>query len=1038
MLHLMQAAALAQPAASPSQLLVLGMHHSGTSIVSNLTMMMGAYGGEMDELLLHPENPLKYWERRDVVALDEQRLTAGVSARVSERYDVPEWIAYGFDAGKAATKVHEMPEAKAVVAKLNTQRPWVTKDPRMCLVADEWMELLDAPLCVIVHREPLSVANSMMIYSHNVSLAEWASVYEAYYTNAMRACHGVCASPFLSLVEPPPPLSLVPHVAATAARAYRRSKAGRPRRFQLSSRRPPLRRPLLCRNPPLLCSTPSWLPTHWLPQSSCTMTSSPLALRDSRCPRRRRWAACCARRPSMRTRTSRRSGRPLARPSTRSRWRSRRPTACPRRSSRAPAGTWPSARRTRRSPRCSPRTTGTTCAAPSSLAPPSAPSTLRATWCAASPRARPPKKTIPKRTASAQRRPPARRVPSAGSRDPAPCIAQVALVTAAVPREWRDPLSVAGWTVVEVPELAEFWWGKSEECSRFAADQGERWGHMATKLRLWQLTQYQRVLYLDADTILTGPVDTVFSSISTFAAEAPKYHSHFNAGVLLLTPSEATFNELLELGRLQHATVFGDLIDCTEQGLLNSYYNGAPGREVVKLPIGRADVQADWAGATAPWAVHWITLVCPKPWRIADQAEELEAHCDASVYAYWQRVWNRLTASSEDSSSGVSRGARESARRKMRRLTGVSAGPSVVGRPQRETASAGELLVELWDNAAEVIGRQLRQVVTGRELRRRRRRLREEYDASPVITIPPPPPMPRPPPPLPPPPPPPNTPPGILCSNGCEYYTYYHGNSNLQYASNGICEDGGPGSVSHEHCNLGTDCFDCGPRTMPPLPPLPPPPPWMLCSNTCPGYAHTGACQDGGTGAMSDRCAYGTDCADCGPRNMLPPSLPGSPSPPPGLQSPPPPPAQSPVSVGDPSHSSAVPVLPQSHAGLATPVQQSNDVLFVMITLGGGALLLLLSAIVVLLFLLLKRARQPYSMLERGSGGQELTTMKPPSSVAGSEESSSKPTGEPLAAQLVGLAAQTRHIGNHGSLRLAIGIPSLAAPARRWKSLPES
>ena len=111
--------------------------------------------------------------------------------------------------------------------------------------------------------------------------------------------------------------------------------------------------------------------------------------------------------------------------------------------------------------------------------------------------------------------------------------------------------------------------------------------------------------------------------------------------------------------------------------------------------------------------------------------------------------------------------------------------------------------------------------------------------------------------------------------------------------------------------------------------------------------------------------------------------------------------------------------------------------LFVMITLGGVALLLLLSAIVVLLFLLLKRARQPYSRLDRVNGGQELTTMKPPSSLAGSEESSSKPTGEPLAAQLVEVAAQTRHIGNHGSLPLAIGIPSLAA-ARRWESLPES
>merc|ERR1719487_1655402 len=178
------------PAASPSQILVLGMHHSGTSVVSNLTMMMGAFGGATEDLLLHPENPLKFWERRDVVALDEQRLVRGVQDKVASRYQVPEWVAYGFDESKATSKIHESSEASAIVSKLNAQRPWVTKDPRMCLVADEWMPLLDAPLCLLVHREPLSVANSMMIYSHNVSLAEWASVYEAYYTNALRACHG--------------------------------------------------------------------------------------------------------------------------------------------------------------------------------------------------------------------------------------------------------------------------------------------------------------------------------------------------------------------------------------------------------------------------------------------------------------------------------------------------------------------------------------------------------------------------------------------------------------------------------------------------------------------------------------------------------------------------------------------------------------------------------------------------------------------------------------------------------------------------------
>ena len=295
----------------------------------------------------------------------------------------------------------------------------------------------------------------------------------------------------------------------------------------------------------------------------------------------------------------------------------------------------------------------------------------------------------------------------------------VALVTDKVPAEWHASLNVAGWTVQVVPELEEFWWGRSEECSHYAADQGARWGHMATKLRLWELTQYKRVLYLDADTVLTGPVSETFSTVTTFAAEAPKYHAHFNAGVLLLTPSTTVFHELLALGQQAHGSRFGNLIDCTEQGLLNTYYNGNKGREVTKLPIGRADVKADWAAEGAPFAVHWITHVCPKPWRVADHAEEMESHCDADVYAYWQRVWNRLTASSKDEQSGQSVGSREAARRKMRRLTGVSAGPSMVGR-QSITQSMPTSATELWNS----VGRQLRQVMHRRELRRRR----YEYD----------------------------------------------------------------------------------------------------------------------------------------------------------------------------------------------------------------------------------------------------------------------------------------------------------------------
>ena len=98
------------------------------------------------------------------------------------------------------------------------------------------------------------------------------------------------------------------------------------------------------------------------------------------------------------------------------------------------------------------------------------------------------------------------------------------------------------------------------------------------------------------------------------------------------------------------------------------------------------------------------------------------------------------------------------------------------------------------------------------------------------------------------------------------------------------------------------------PSSSPPPPPSPPPAPPTICTNTCddPGHddwigsnPHTydedqlsedhqvnsdGVCRDGGPGSwLTQRgqpfCAYGTDCADCGPRPVLA-SPPPAPPPP--------------------------------------------------------------------------------------------------------------------------------------------------------------
>ena len=107
-----------------------------------------------------------------------------------------------------------------------------------------------------------------------------------------------------------------------------------------------------------------------------------------------------------------------------------------------------------------------------------------------------------------------------------------------------------------------------------------------------------------------------------------------------------------------------------------------------------------------------------------------------------------------------------------------------------------------------------------------------------------------------------------LCSDSC----------GTHHVRNGLCEDGGHGSVWPD-CELGSDCTDCGVR-MDPTPPAstasasssadgPTPSPSSeasACSNSCHGHAHNGMCEDGGPGSVWPDCPFGSDCGDCGVR----------------------------------------------------------------------------------------------------------------------------------------------------------------------------
>lgn len=77
------------------------------------------------------------------------------------------------------------------------------------------------------------------------------------------------------------------------------------------------------------------------------------------------------------------------------------------------------------------------------------------------------------------------------------------------------------------------------------------------------------------------------------------------------------------------------------------------------------------------------------------------------------------------------------------------------------------------------------------------------------------------------------------------------------------------------HDEASCDCIPKSPPPSPPPPLLPPPPPSppMICENSCLGLMNN-ICQDGGEGSVpGNHCELGTDCHDCGPRPVPTPEV---------------------------------------------------------------------------------------------------------------------------------------------------------------------
>lgn len=65
----------------------------------------------------------------------------------------------------------------------------------------------------------------------------------------------------------------------------------------------------------------------------------------------------------------------------------------------------------------------------------------------------------------------------------------------------KERLQKDGATVVEVDDVPVNWWIRTSV---------RRWKEQFTKLRIFEMTEYQRILFLDADTLILGRLDPIF------------------------------------------------------------------------------------------------------------------------------------------------------------------------------------------------------------------------------------------------------------------------------------------------------------------------------------------------------------------------------------------------------------------------------------------------------------------------------------------------------------------------------------------------
>ncbi|MBD8078064.1 hypothetical protein IF651_03200 [Cellulosimicrobium arenosum] len=149
-------------------------------------------------------------------------------------------------------------------------------------------------------------------------------------------------------------------------------------------------------------------------------------------------------------------------------------------------------------------------------------------------------------------------------------VSDVPLVALCTPDANTTALLASGIHVVDVPPIVNPHTARgTARAGSAAAKVQDRFAATYTKLHVFRLDAWDRLVYLDADTVVLGPVDELFAG-DDFAAvpdaglDLPR-GDVFNSGVFAFTPSREVF------ARMEAVLRTGGSYDGGDQGFLNAF-----------------------------------------------------------------------------------------------------------------------------------------------------------------------------------------------------------------------------------------------------------------------------------------------------------------------------------------------------------------------------------------------------------------------------------------------------------------------------------